>query len=130
MTPKPSADGLLRALNTLKASAYQPGTTKEFTHINYCQWCSYAESHPHGDDCPVTLITAHLSAAESGGWIKCSERLPTEADGDENGNVLTALAHKNRAHQKSIASWTLLSMEFPDDYWQPLPPLPDNERSE
>lgn len=77
-------DNVMQALDVLESSAYKPGVDEGFRHINYCQWCHWAESAPHGEGCPITMLRAHLSAHpvtegdENGGWISVADRLPDE----------------------------------------------------
>jgi len=63
-------------------------------------------------------------------WIKLSDRLPTEEDGDEYGNVLvfreTNENQKNMS--KSIINWKMLQYsEKETTYWKHLPDNPENK---
>jgi hypothetical protein len=62
-------------------------------------------------------LRSRLDEAGTDGWVPCSERLPTKADGDEWGNVIACNA---------TGSWTIPWWSFRDPHcaathWQPLP---------
>lgn len=53
MTATEMHDLLALAFNEIqKRSLYESGTQKEFTHVMYCRFCSYSQSHiaEHGHD--------------------------------------------------------------------------------
>ena len=65
-------------------------------------------------------------------WIKCSTRLPTANDADENGKVL--IHRKTNAGQagmsKSIYDWGMVKYCDEKTSWMPLPSAPNEENTE
>ena len=68
----------------------------------------------------VVGIGRIFSAPTVSPWVKTSDRLPTEADGEV---VLTAWWD---AVRKEWCRWTAYAcyVEGDSDYWMPIPPLP------
>lgn len=45
-----------RMAKALKEVCYEPGGQAGFTHIDYCRWCHYADTHPHHPDCIMATV--------------------------------------------------------------------------
>jgi len=58
------------------------------------------------------------------GWISVADRLPTQEDGDEGGDVLVLLT-PNKIPKKTIFAWQSLQNASKETHWQPLPKLPE-----
>lgn len=70
------------------------------------------------------IIDEHMQFAEPE-WIRCEDRMPTEADGNEYGEVVwwMVVDHLPRPH-RTIAPWdSPLHIEF-GTHWFSLPPGP------
>ncbi len=63
-----------------------------------------------------------VEPAEQDNWISVEERLPTEKDADENGNVLM-YANNSGYVVKCITAWMVVGFT-PKSFWQPLPHPP------
>lgn len=93
----------------IEQDAYQPGQ-EQFRHIEYCRYCHWARSVPHGKDCPIKRITALL---DSGGW-KLQDDIPN----------LDAMSVFHKDVGKPLVT---RSNEGKWYVHQPLPPLPKGE---
>ena len=93
--------------------------SKEFYH-----WLSdsqYALASPQTQSCMWAAWQAARAdthpPAKVPEWIKCSERLPTEADADCNGNVW--VVYKN-LHEPILLRWRVpADHSLPNDFWMP-----------
>lgn len=69
-----------------------------------------------------TRITAAL-AEKDDGWIKCSERLPTEKDATNKSQVLAMWTDES----VMAIRWNRIPEYAGITHWRPLPPLPKGE---
>lgn len=60
-----------------------------------------------------------------GPWVKTADRLPTEADAEHDGEILT-LYQDDETTMLGCDYWAYVA-KFPEQfpYWMPIPPLPE-----
>ncbi len=68
----------------------------------------------------VEDITTIIDIETRDQWILCSDRMPTEEDGDERGQVL---AYNYIGAMKVVIPWN--SIMAKETLWQPLPTPPE-----
>ncbi|WP_289101045.1 hypothetical protein [uncultured Marinobacter sp.] len=93
----------------------------------------FAEDEQMVRDCPgvaaetikelANLILSTTPQPEADGWVKCSERLPTEADGDWDGQVIVLDDHGEMACTNwSVATRKIITHWKPTGLKRPQPP--------
>lgn len=62
--------------NVMRDCCYVPGHFDAIKHLLYCRWCHYVQGHPHGHDCPMTLLEPN--AAQVPGAVKAGDGRDTQ----------------------------------------------------
>lgn len=90
-----------------------------------------AGTEPGYKSAPERWIADATPQPEGDGWIKCSERLPTEADADVDENVwVYDKAMSNEKYRQTRAIWWTVKEVSDYTHWKPTglkPPQPPKE---
>lgn len=63
-------------------------------------------------------------------WISCKERMPTEEDADQNGDVLWLFLENGNGPFVDAMNWKFQFTRSKPTHWSRIPPLPQPEKSE
>lgn len=108
-----------------QAIANSYGLSTQYANIGECLYLNFegaktSQGYEYWDTIRTRARNGEFDQPNLHGWIPVGERLPTDEDGDENGDVLTL----NFNNKKQIFNWVAVRPAV-IQFWQPLPKLPE-----